>query len=183
MLHYFGGEVRLFGKQKYLLNDLMGIEVAYHGLQKKWWFFLFPYLDDNRKTVSYFAFDSSAQKVMFEKLLKISGIGPKTAFQMTKLPVLKIEDAIKDLDVKFFQNIPGIGPKTAKKILLELKDSFEVKDLDKIEIDEKLYKNIVSSLKTFGYEVASIKAVLQKYEWKIDKKNMWEVIKWVIANL
>jgi Holliday junction DNA helicase RuvA len=54
-------------------------------------------------------------------MLKISGIGPKTAFQIVQLPKESLENAIKTLDAKFFQAIPGIGPKSAKKILLELK--------------------------------------------------------------
>jgi len=54
-------------------------------------------------------------------MLKVSGIGPKTAFQIVQLPKESFLQAIKTVDVKFFQSIPGIGPKSAKKILLELK--------------------------------------------------------------
>jgi Holliday junction resolvasome RuvABC DNA-binding subunit len=49
--------------------------------------------------------------------------------------------------VKFFQAIPGIGPKSAKKILLELKDSFNAEDMQRLDLDQKLYKDIVKSLK------------------------------------
>jgi Holliday junction DNA helicase RuvA len=58
-----------------------------------------------------------------------------------------MKTAIKDLDVKFFQNIPGIGPKSAKKILLELKDSIKQDDLVKLAIDDKLLKKITTTLK------------------------------------
>jgi Holliday junction resolvasome RuvABC DNA-binding subunit len=51
------------------------------------------------------------------------------------------------LDVKFFQAIPGIGPKSAKKILLELKGTFDVQDVQTMDVDQKLYKDIVKSLK------------------------------------
>jgi len=54
-------------------------------------------------------------------MLKVSGIGPKTAFQIVQLPKDSFQEAIKTVDIKFFQSIPGIGPKSAKKILLELK--------------------------------------------------------------
>ncbi|HCB51547.1 TPA: hypothetical protein DEP21_03155 [Patescibacteria group bacterium] len=41
-------------------------------------------------------------------MLKISGIGPKTAFQIVQLPAESLQNAIKTLDAKFFQSIPGI---------------------------------------------------------------------------
>jgi len=51
------------------------------------------------------------------------------------------------LDIKFFQSIPGIGPKSAKKILLEMKGNFDLQDVQTMDIDQKLYKDIVKSLK------------------------------------
>lgn len=84
-------------------------------------FFLFPYLDDNKKTIIYYAFDTKEQKTLFESLLKVNGVGPKTAFQIVQLPKAQFQTALKTVDVIFFQSIPGIGPKSAKKILLELK--------------------------------------------------------------
>jgi len=177
------GEIKDFGGKKMLIYQQFGIEVFYMWSQIRWIFFLFPYWDDNRKTITYFAFDSIDQKITYEELLKISWIGSKTAFQIVQLPKEQFERALKDLDLKFFQNIPWIGPKTAKKILLELKDSFTIEDVTQLDIDQKLYKNIISSLRNFGYEINNIKQVLQQYKGKITKKNMGEVIKWVIGNM
>ena len=81
------------------------------------------------------------------------------------------------------QSIPGIWPYSAKKILLELKWNFDFEDLAKMDIDQKLYKSIVSSLRWFGYDTSSIKETLQKYDWKITKNNMAEVTKRVISKM
>jgi len=183
MLHLFTGEIKNFWEKKYIFNDFIGIEIYYLWEQKKWTVFLFPYWDDNRKTISYYAFDSVSQKWIFEDMLKISWIWAKTAFQIVQLSEENIRNAIKDLDVKFFQNISWIWPKTAKKILLELKDSFTIEEAVKLDIDQKLYKNIIKSLKNLGYEASSVKKVLLKYDWKIDSNNTGVVIKWVIDKM
>ncbi len=162
---------------------MLGIQVHYLGKQKQGEFFLYPYLDDNKKTIFYFCFDSIDQKVLFESLLKINGVWPKTAFQISQLPPENIQQALKNLDVKFFQAIPWIGPKSAKKILLQLKGTFDVEDMQRMDIDQKLYKNIVTSLKGFGYSADTIKSTLQKYEWTVTKNNMSEVIKWIISQM
>lgn len=183
MFHYLKGKLQTIWNKKLLSNDILGIEVQYSGNKREGDFFLFPYLDDNRKSVFYFAFDTMQQKNMFEDMLKINGVWPKTAFQLAQLPKESLQNAVKNFDAKFFQSIPGIGPKSAKKILLEMKGSFEFDDIQKMDVDQRLYKDIVKSLKGFGYDAERIKSTLQRYEWKISKENMSEVIKWIIGQM
>lgn len=87
---------------------MFGIQVQYLGHATQGSFFLYPYMDDNKKTIVYFCFESSDQKNLFEHILKINGVGPKTALQIAQLPKEQLQKAIKNIDVKFFQNIPGI---------------------------------------------------------------------------
>jgi Holliday junction resolvasome RuvABC DNA-binding subunit len=183
MFHYFVGKIRHLGGETLLTNDMLGIQVHYLWNQNQGEFFLYPYLDDNKKTVFYYCFDTIEQKVLFESLLKINGVWPKTAFQISQLPQANIQQALKNVDVKFFQAIPWIGPKSAKKILLQLKGTFDVEDMQRMDIDQKLYKNIVTSLKWFGYSADTIKSTLQKYEGTVTKDNMSEVIKWIISQM
>ena len=183
MLHIFSGKVNVFGDHVFLINDVLWIEAAYSWDQKEWQFFLYPYRDDNRKTISYYAFDEIEQRDMFEMVLKVSWIWAKTAFLIVQFPLDEIRDAIEGLDVKFFQNLPGIWPKTAKKLLLELKDKVKTEDFVKIAMDEKQYKNIVSALKNLWYESSRVKSVLQEYDGQISKETMGEVIKWVIGQM
>lgn len=183
MFHYFVGKIRHLGGETILNNDILGIQVHYLGKKDQGEFFLYPYIDDNKKTIFYYCFDSIEQKIMFESLLKINGVWPKTAFQIALLPKENVQQALKNVDVKFFQAIPGIGPKSAKKILLQLKGTFDVEDMQRMDIDQKLYKNIVTSLKWFGYGADQIKVTLQKYEWTVSKDTMTEVIKRIISNI
>lgn len=183
MFHLLKWELKSYQGKIYIQNESFGIEVKYLWNQSEGWFFLFPYLDDNKKTIVYYAFDTADQKGVFENMLKISGIGPKTAFQIVQLPPASLQTAIKTVDVKFFQAIPGIGPKSAKKILLELKWTVGLDDFEKMNVDEKLFKDIVKSLKNFGYDSTKVKDILTKYEWKITKETMPEVIKWIIKSM
>ena len=73
------------------------------------------------------------QKEVFEMMLKVSWVWPKTAFQIVQLPLNELKDAVENLDAKFFQAIPGVWPKMAKKIVLELKDN--VKIFEAVQID------------------------------------------------
>ena len=162
---------------------MFGIQVHYLGKQNQGEFFLYPHLDDNKKTIVYFCFDTIEQKILFEGLLKVNGVWPKTAFQISQLPQESIQQALKNVDVKFFQAIPWIGPKSAKKILIQLKGTFDIEDMQRMDIDQKLYKSIVTSLKWFWYEAETIKRALQKYDGKITKENISTVIKRVISNI
>jgi Holliday junction resolvasome RuvABC DNA-binding subunit len=58
-----------------------------------------------------------------------------------------------------------------------------LKEVSALDIDQKLFKDIVKSLKNIGYDAESVKTTLTKYEEKITKNNMSEVIKWVISQL
>ncbi|MDR3169623.1 MAG: hypothetical protein LBU27_08010 [Candidatus Peribacteria bacterium] len=74
MFHFFHGTFEQHAGMLLLRNDLMGIQISYAGSQKSGDFFLYPYLDEKKKTILYFAFDTAEQKQLFEALLKISGI-------------------------------------------------------------------------------------------------------------
>lgn len=183
MFHYFVGKIRHLGGETLLANDMFGIQVHYLGKRDQGEYFLYPHLDDNKKTITYYCFDTMEQKSLFESLLKISGVGPKTAFQISQLPKANLQQALKNVDVKFFQAIPGIGPKSAKKIVLQLRGSFDADDIQRMDIDQRLYKNIVSSLKGFGYGADQIKATLQRYEGTVTKDNVPEVVKRIISQI
>jgi len=70
-----------------------------------------------------FGFVSEAERVMFDRLLDVSGIGPKLALAvLSGLSVRDIKTAIVGGDSKRLSSISGIGKKTAERIVVELKD-------------------------------------------------------------
>ena len=145
MLHYFMWNVKIVGKETFLVNSSFWIQVMYSWEKKEGEFFVYPYFDDQRKTFWYFAFDSYDQKEVFEMMLKVSWVWPKTAFQIVQFPWKEIKDAVDNLDAKFFQAIPWIGQKLAKKIVLELKGNFQIAEALDVDQDQKLFKSISKS--------------------------------------
>ena len=183
MFHYFRWKVQKHGDATLLVHDFLWIQVAYAGNKIEGEFYLFPYYDENKKTVQYYAFDSLEQKQLFEKFLKVNGVWTKTAFQIAQTSQDELSDAVSRMDVKFFQALPGIWPKSAKKIMLELKDSFKVEELSSLDIDQKMFKDIVKSLRGLWYDADSIKKVLLTYKDSITREKMPDIIKRIISQL
>ena len=183
MFHIFHWQYRLLDDQWYLDNDLFGIQVIYTWSQEKWTRYLYPVIDTNRSTIKYYAFDIYTEKKRFLELLKIQGIWGKSAHQLASLPTQELQDAIDSFDLKYFQNIPGIWPKTAKRVLLEMKQHVDLSDVKKLDIDQKLYSQIVSSLQWLWYELVDIKKHLAEYPDPLEKDALPSIMKWMINHL
>lgn len=70
-----------------------------------------------------FGFFTAAEKEMFATLINISGIGPKLALNiLSHIPVVELQTAVLAGDIKRLSTLPGIGKKTAERLVLELKD-------------------------------------------------------------
>lgn len=65
-------------------------------------------------------FNNVLERDFFREFIKVSGIGPKTACQALSLPFSTIAKAIDQEDIDLLTSLPGIGPKTARKIVAEL---------------------------------------------------------------
>lgn len=84
---------------------------------------VYTYLAVREDALTLYGFLSQEAYGLFTKLITVSGIGPKVAQGI--LSASKVDDfllAIKNRDVKFLTKLPGIGKKTAERMLLELKD-------------------------------------------------------------
>ena len=131
---------------------------------------------------------------MFELLISVSGVGAKTA--LTMLAVCEPSEfaiAVISEDIKVLTGIPGIGPKSAKRIILELKD--KIKQQQQIEeinskvkeennktskIQEAIKNNdkvneAISALQVLGYNKKEIEKKLEKLD--IKEMTLEEIIK------
>jgi holliday junction DNA helicase RuvA len=76
--------------------------------------------------LALFGFLTSEEKTLFEKLISVSGIGPTLAIKvLSGLATAAIIDAIRGGQVEQLVRIPGVGKKTAERMVLELKDNLE----------------------------------------------------------
>ena len=76
--------------------------------------------------LSLFGFLTSEEKTIFEKLISVSGIGPTLAIKvLSGMATSDLTTAIRNGHVEQLVRIPGVGKKTAERIVLELKDKLE----------------------------------------------------------
>ena len=87
---------------------------------------LYTHLVVREEELSLYGFSSEAEKEMFEKLIGVSGVGPKAGRAiLSEMPAREVAAAIFSADARAFSKVSGIGPKTAGKIVLELKDKIK----------------------------------------------------------
>jgi Holliday junction DNA helicase RuvA len=74
-----------------------------------------------------YGFATESERALFRKLLKISGIGARTALAvLSGMSVADVRQAVSEQDSARLTRIPGIGKKTAERLLLELKDKLDI---------------------------------------------------------
>lgn len=183
MFHLFHWRHVTYWNQSYIDNGSFGIQVVYDGIQQEGTFFLAPQIDLNNQVIRYFAFDSRVEQERFENVLKIQWVWWKTAHQLALLPVDELKQAIETFDLKYFQSIKWIGPKTAKRILVEMKHTLKDNDLIKLQGDQQAIKNIVSSLVGLWYQKSAIQELLKQYDEIISKDTLPVVMKRLIDRL
>ncbi|WP_317302840.1 Holliday junction branch migration protein RuvA [Acidaminococcus timonensis] len=136
---------------------------------------VYTYLSVREDALQLFGFLSYDAYSLFTQLITVSGIGPKMAQGI--LSASKVDSfylAVKNRDVKFLTKLPGIGKKTAERLLLELKDmvapeglqdedgnevSFNENDLDD---DTTTLGAVAEGLASLGFRRDEIDAVLKR---------------------
>lgn len=123
-----------------------------------------------------FGFHRSDERAMFEQLRKVSGIGPKAAMSLCAFyspgeltAILASKDAVK------LSLVPGIGKKTAEKIVVELKDKVAQADVAHTDGD------LVDALQSLGYTPHEIVGLVSKLPK--DLQSTSEKVTWVLRNI
>ncbi len=87
---------------------------------------LHTYLHVREDTLQLFGFAEPAEKEVFQELISISGVGPKLAIAiLSGITVDELKAAIVHGDVPMLTKIPGVGKKTAQRLILELKEKIQ----------------------------------------------------------
>jgi Holliday junction DNA helicase RuvA len=127
---------------------------------------LFIYTHVREDQITLFGFSSRTELDLFKQLLTVSGVGPKSGLAITGSgTVSEIKSAISNADVDFFQSIPGIGKKTAQRIIIDLKSKIgEAKELDLSSVEIKQRKDLLSALKTMGITADEAKEAIKNVD-------------------
>jgi Holliday junction DNA helicase RuvA len=104
--------------------------------------------------LSLFGFLRSEEKQLFEKLISVSGIGPRLAITiLSGMPADAMVAAIKGNDIAALTRIPGIGKKTAERMVLELRDKLEAFGVAAVaHAGSPVEDDVISALVNLGYQ-------------------------------
>ena len=137
------------------------------------------YTNVKEDSITLYGFYSEAEKEMFELLISISGVGPKSALSLLSgISTDDLKQAIITNNIERMVAVPGIGRKTAERLILELKN--KVRDIKEEGITPKkpsAQKEAISALTTLGYNLASSEKVVNKIISELPDCSLEELIK------
>ena len=137
-----------------------------------------------------YGFTVKEELTLFKKLITVSGVGPKVALSLlSAMDHSSIISAIITQDSKLLSSAPGVGSKTANRIILELKDKVDASDILNIPGDQNVSSKVIE-LRQEAYEalvglgVSNIKATQALNEIEINEDSKIEnIIKQLLAKI
>jgi len=149
---------------------------------------LLTYFHVTENNQQLFAFSEIAERELFLMLIGVSGIGPKTAIVL--LSAVSPDEFKRRLiasEVGMLTALPGIGPKTARRIIVELKGKFvklSKDELPKEELDvTPQVSDTYDALLALGFQMKDIKNAISKASNQSEKLSTEELIKEALAEL
>ena len=133
---------------------------------------LHTHLAVRENALDLYGFALSPELAMFEELIQLPKIGPKSALQiMAQADVALIEKAVTEQDPVYLSKMSGIGKKTAEKIVSELKDIFEVGTFGPTQTERQSDADTIDALVALGYSQKDARVALQKLPADIGDTN------------
>jgi holliday junction DNA helicase RuvA len=116
--------------------------------------------------ITLYGFVTAREKQCFELLISASGVGPSLALKiLSGMSIEELVPAIRKGDLAQLVKIPGVGRKTAERIVLELRDKLvviDVPDAGKRSTRSQLEEDVASALMNLGYDTKSVERAIEK---------------------
>lgn len=136
--------------------------------------------------ISIYGFNTNEELRMFELLLSVSGIGAKSALViLSNVSVSSFALAIINNDINLLKKLPGIGPKTAQRVILELKDKLKKENeivanentdisdtINTAIMDDEKIVEATAALKVLGYTGKEIEKALEKVDANLSVEDI-----------
>jgi Holliday junction DNA helicase RuvA len=147
---------------------------------------IYTYLSVKDDALDLYGFYSESEKEMFQLLISVSGIGPKLALSiLSGIQIEDLKDSIREGNVTRITAIPGIGRKTAERLVVELRDkadnvadSAEIKDAGTYSIK----KDAISALVSLGYNHKIAEQAVRKILEAAPNSTVEDLIKEALSN-
>jgi holliday junction DNA helicase RuvA len=138
-------------------------------------------------TIALYGFLRPAEKLLFEKLLTVSGIGPKLAITiLSGMAADEMVGAIRGNDVTRLTRIPGIGRKTAERMVLELRDKLTEASIAAEPVAPTMSaveEDVLSALVNLGYQRVAVEKALASAGKEGEAKSFDQLFRKTLARL
>lgn len=170
MIGYLSGKV-ISSKPTVLLLDVSGVGYVvnisintFETISNKDIVSIHIYTHVKEDSITLYGFHNESEKEMFELLISITGIGPRLAIGiLSGIQTEDLREAILNGDVSRVVAIPGIGKKTADRLILELKSKVGVVSVgDEHTTQHGVKKEAVFALTTLGYNYTTAEKVVRQ---------------------
>ncbi len=163
---------------------------SYQKLQKDAQAFLFISQIIREDANLLFGFISKEERVLFNLLLSVSGVGPSSALIMlSSLSIEEIIEAISSGNSVLLQKVKGIGAKTAQRIVIDLRDKIQI--LGEVSFKDPLMGSSLDSVKQEALKALEVLGISRKITEKATEKillstpdiKLEELVKQILRNL
>ena len=175
MIAYIKGNLA-YKSEEYVIIDVQGIgykiymsKKSIDSLPDEGTVRVYTYLKVREDDVSLFGFCTNEELHMFELLISVGGIGAKSAINiLSSITPSRFALAVITNDVNSLKKLQGIGPKTAQRIILELKDKIKTEEAisareeQDSSMDDEEKEDVIQALQVLGYRRYEINKVLAK---------------------
>ncbi|GAB4287830.1 MAG: Holliday junction branch migration protein RuvA [Ignavibacteriaceae bacterium] len=146
---------------------------------------LFIHTNVKEDAITLYGFFDEGEKEMFELLISVNGIGPRLALSLLSgIRTDELKNAIEKNDLGRIVAVPGIGRKTAERLVLELRSKVESVSTSGLSAEEFSIKNqAVSALTTLGYNNKIADKVIRDVLSLKPQITLEDLIKEALANL
>lgn len=194
MIAYLKGKL-VIKSVDYIVIDVQGIgykvymsKTAIDKLEEEKEIKVYTYLKVREDDISLFGFNTLEELHMFELLISVGGIGAKSAIAiLSNITPSKFALAVITSDVNTLKKLQGIGPKTAQRIILELKDKIKTEEAienqeNTIKQEEQIQENmeeLIQALQVLGYRRYEINNILPKIKEETLEDRIKEALKYL----
>ena len=143
---------------------------------------LVTYLNVREDALDLYGFKNDSERNLFLMLISISGIGPKLAVSiLSGVELDELRSNILSGDIKSLTSIPGVGAKTAKRIIIELKDKLSKSTTTELGFKDnfgsEISKDVLSALVGLGYSESMATEVIKRINPAKSNKSIESLIK------
>lgn len=190
MIGYLTGKI-ILSKPTQIILDVNGVGYSvnisintFEKISDKETVSLFIYTSVKEDSITLFGFFTQSEKEMFELLISISGIGPKLGLSiLSGITVDDLKFAISNGNVSRLIAIPGIGRKTAERVVLELRNKVDAIKPEGTAKETSVKDEAVAALSTLGYQRQVSEKVVRELLSESPTLSIEELIRKALSQL